>query len=397
MEVTFELRSGETWRDPFAMYAGLRDHDPVHHVPESRPGAGDDHFVLSRFDDVFRAARDTATFSSAQGLTPTYDDMALAGLDAVAPMVMLDPPRHTDLRRLVARGFTPRRVREIEDEVRALVVERVERVRAVGAADVATELFDPIPSYVVGLYLGVPAEDRARFDRWTAAIVAASAGGDVLAAPDAVGELFGYFTTLAERRRRDPGPDAFSALAEAGVDTGPMLGFAFTMVTGGNDTSSGLLGVAAELLTAHLDQRAELIADPSLLADAVEELLRLASPVQGLARTATADVRVHDTTIPAGRKVLLLYGSANRDPREYGPDSEQLDVRRAPARILSFGSGAHHCLGAAAARLIGRVTLEELLARCPDFTVDAAAGTFAPGSFVRRYDSLPFDATGAAS
>ncbi len=397
MAVAYVPRSGETWRDPFGMYADLRDHDPVHHVPETSPGAADDFFVLSRFEDVFRAARDTATFSSAHGLTPTYGDMELAGLGDVAPMVMLDPPAHTDVRRLVARGFTPRRVQEIEDEVRAVVVTRVERLREMGRADVTAELFGPLPSYVVGLYLGVPPEDRERFDRWTDAIVAASAAGDVLRAPDAVGELVAYFSELADRRRQQPGPDAFSCLAESGADLVTLLGFAFTMVTGGNDTSSGLLGVAAELLTAHPDQRAELVTDPGLVPQAVEELLRLSSPVQGLARTATVDVELHGTTIPAGRKVLLLYGSGNRDPREHGPDSEVLDVHRTPTRLLTFGSGAHHCLGAAAARLMGRVALEELLARCPDFTVDAEAGTFAPGSFVRRYASLPFDATGLAT
>ncbi len=170
----------------------------------------------------------------------------------------------------------------------------------------------------------------------------------------------------------------------------PVLGFAFTMVTGGNDTTTGMLGVAAELLTRHPDARAGLIADPQLLDGAVEELLRLAAPVQGLARTTTRDVERHGRTIPAGRKVLLLYGSANRDPREFGPTAEELDVTREIRAMLTFGYGAHHCLGAAAARLMARVALEELLTRCPRFAADHEAGTFGPGHFVRRYESLPF-------
>jgi cytochrome P450 len=172
-----------------------------------------------------------------------------------------------------------------------------------------------------------------------------------------------------------------------------ILGFAFTMVAGGNDTTTGLLGGAADLLTSEPAQRRMLRDDPTRIPDAVDELLRLTSPVQGLARTVTTDVTIRGTTIPAGRKVMLLYGSANRDPREFGADAEHLDVRRAPRQILTFSFGAHFCLGAAAARLQGRIVLEELLARCPEFAVDAERGVFAPGSFVRRYDALPFRAT----
>ncbi len=232
--------------------------------------------------------------------------------------------------------------------------------------------------------------------------MAATAAGDAMGAPEAVMELFGYFSSLIDHRRSsgDLGEDTISALISAGasrVDTLGMLGFAFTMVTGGNDTTTGLLGGAAELLTAHPDQRAALLADPSLIATALEELLRLTSPVQGLARTATSDVTLHGRTIPQGRKVLLLFASANRDERRFGADAGSLDVRRDPKPILTFGYGAHHCLGAAVARLQARVALEELLARCPRFAVDAAAGQFAPGHFVRRYLHLPFSPDGLAA
>ena len=390
MLVGFAPCSGEGWRDPYGMYRELRDHDPVHHVD-----AGD-YWVLSRHADVFTAVRDPDSFSSADGLTFAYDERAQAGLDEVAPMVFLDPPEHTAFRRLVAAGFTPRRVEAVEPAVRAFVRERVERLVADGEGDVVARLLKPLPSFVVAHYLGVPEADRARFDGWTQGIVAANALGDPLLASDTVAELFGYFAELIERRRTEPGDDVVSDLVqvgdEAGVSSLQVLGFAFTMVTGGNDTTTGLLSVGLELLAADPDQRALLAADPDRIPDAVEELLRLSSPVQGLARTATRDVEVGGRTIPAGRKVLLLYASANRDERQFGPDAEVLDVRRQPRQILSFGYGPHHCLGAAAARLMGRVALEELLARCPRFTVDADAGRFAPGHFVRRYESLPFTA-----
>lgn len=381
--------SGESWRDPFPMYDALREQDPVHHVADG------DYWVLSRFADVLAAARDATTFSSAQGLTFSYGDMEQAGLTEIKPMVMLDPPEHTEFRRLVRRGFTPRAVAAIEPEVRAFVAERIERLRELGSADIVAELFKPLPSMVVAHYLGVPAADRHHFDAWTEAIVAANARGNALHAADAVGELFGYFSDLIERRRTDPGDDVVSDLVAA-AETDPtisalrILGFAFTMVAGGNDTTTGLLGGAAELLTAQRDQRQELLGDPELIPAAIDELLRLTSPVQGLARTTTTDVVLHGRTIPAGRKVMLLYAAGNRDPREYGPDAEELVVTRRPRQILSFSSGTHHCLGAAVARLQGRVALEELLGRCPNFTVDASMGAFAPGSFVRRYESLPF-------
>lgn len=393
-EAVFEPRSAESWRDPWPMYRALRDHDPVHHVPDN--GSGQDYWALSRFAHVFDAAVDACTFSSAQGLTMTYGEMEKMGIEA--PIVMMDPPKHTSLRKLAIKRFTPQAVRALEPLVRAFVVERVEKLRELGEGDVVAELLKPLPSLVVAHFLGVPREDRAHFDRWTHAIVAANALGEITQAQDAVGEMFVYFAGLIEKRKAEPRDDMLSALVHGRLNTGeevPMvqiLGMGFTMVTGGNDTTTGLLGGALELLTAHPDQRARLIADPELCVNAVEEFLRLTSPVQGLARTTTRDVEIEGQTIPAGRKVMLLYGSANRDEREFGDDAGQCDVTRAIRRHLTFSYGPHHCIGAAAARLQARITIEELLARCPDFAVDAAAGRYAPGHFVRRFESLPFTA-----
>ncbi|MFE3289564.1 cytochrome P450 [Rhodococcus sp. NPDC059234] len=398
-------RSGETWRDPWGMYADLRDHDPVHHVvPAGDPAA--DYWVLTRHADVFAAARDHETFSSADGLTTTYGELEKIGLADNPPLVMLDPPKHTDFRKLVARGFTPRQVEAVEPAVREFVVERIEGLRSAGGGDIVTELFKPLPSMVVAHYLGVPEEDRGQFDGWTEAIVAANANGDPLEAANAVGELMGYFGGLIERRRAeaasgDAGDDTISHLVAAGIGADgdisgilSILGFAFTMVTGGNDTTTGMLGGSSALLTERPDQRALLLEDPARIPDAVDELLRLTSPVQGLARTTTRDVAIEGVTVPAGRKVLLAYGSANRDPRAYGPNSEELDVLRAPRQIMTFSHGSHHCLGAAAARMQARVALEELLARCPDFTVDVDGIEYAGGNYVRRPTHVPFSVTG---
>jgi hypothetical protein len=379
------------------MYAALRDRDPVHHVETSGPGR--DYWVLSRFRHVFDAAVDAATFSSADGLTFSYGEKERIGIEA--PIVMMDPPQHDALRRLVIAPFTHQRVQVLEGMIREFVVERIERLREMGAGDIVAELLKPLPSLVVAHFLGVPREDRALFDRWTNAIVAANASGNVLGAAEAVAEMAGYFGTLAERRRREPGDDMISTLVherlEGGADVSfaSILGVGFTMVTGGNDTTTGLLSGALELLTHHPEQRALLLDDlGGHIRGAVEEFLRLTTPVQGLARTTTRAVQIEGKTIPQGRKVLLLYASANRDEREFGPDAAQCDVTRKSGRHVAFSPGPHHCIGAAAARLQARIAITELLSRCPRFTVDAAAGRYAPGPFVRRYESLPFQADG---
>ena len=387
--VGFELCSGEAWRDPFPMYRSLRDHDPVHRVAGS--GSREGFWVLTRFADVFDAARDTATFSSARGLT--VEEGTGMDMGEATPLVFLDPPDHTTFRRLVGPGFTPRQVADIESDVRAFVVDRLERIDEDGGGDIVAELFKPLPSFVVAHYLGVPAEDRFHFDQWTEQIVAAAAKGRTGDPTSGIVDLLAYFTDLVERRRVEPRGDMVSQLVAMGEDTVSImwiLGFAFTMVTGGNDTTTGLLGGSAVLLHQRPDQRRRLADDPSMIPSAVEELLRLTSPVQNLARTTTQDVDLHGTTIPKGSKVLLSYGAANRDEREFGTDADSLDVGRNPTRILSFSYGAHHCLGAAAARLQGRVVLEELLARFPDFVVDLDDMEFATGNYVRRPLNLCF-------
>ncbi len=393
--VLYDPLDPATVRNPYPTYARLRDEEPVHRM------AGRDVWVLSRFEDVFAAVSDGATFSSAQGLTFEDDEIATLGL---APtMVMMDRPQHTAFRRLVNRGFTPRRVATIEPMVRAFTRECVARLAEAGEADLVAELADPLPSLVVAHYLGVPEADRHQFRGWSSAIVQANAAGDpVHGAVAAVGALYAYFTDLVEERRRRPelapaGGDMLADLLDAEVGGEPLdipeiLGFCFVMIAGGNDTASGLLSGSAALLTARRDERRRLLDDLSLIPVAVEELLRMTSPVQGLSRTVTRDVRIGGTEVPAGHKVHLLYGAANRDPREFGPTAGDLDVTRRIARMLTFGGGPHHCLGAAAARLQGRVVLEELLARLPHFAVDADAGRYARGAFTRRFDTLPFTA-----
>jgi cytochrome P450 family 130 len=403
----FHLATAKTWADPWPMYRALRDRDPVHHaVPANRPN--DDYYVLTRHADIWAAARDHETFSSAKGLTVNYGDLEMIGLQDNPPMVMQDPPVHTEFRKLVARGFTPRQVEAVEPKVREFVVERLERLLANGGGDIVAELFKPLPSMVVAHYLGVPEEDRGQFDGWTEAIVAANtAEGGIASALESVGEAVGsmmaYFTELIERRRTEPEDDTISHLVSAGIGSKggagdiagvlSVLAFTFTMVTGGNDTTTGMLGGSVQLLHQRPDQRRLLVEQPDLITGAVDEFLRLTTPAQALARTVTRDVTIGDTTVPDGRRVLLVYGSGNRDERQFGSEAGELDVQRRPRNILTFSHGAHHCLGAAAARMQSRVALTELLSRCPDFEVDEDNIVWAGGSYVRRPLSIPFRVT----
>ncbi|MFT4202035.1 cytochrome P450 [Gordonia sp. (in: high G+C Gram-positive bacteria)] len=401
----FRLCSGDTWRDPYPMYDALRTHDPVHRVATEPAGADPgEYWVLTRHADVWAAAADATTFSSAQGLTVTYGELEAIGMADHPPMVMQDPPAHTEFRKLVARGFTPKQVVDVEPRVRAFVTDRLDEIADGGTVDIVGRLLKPLPSMVVAHYLGVPEEDWSRFDGWTQAIVGANAAGGMAAAATGAGnataEMLGYFAELIDFRRRNPGDDTVSALVEAGRADDPdgllsILAFTFTMVAGGNDTTTGSLGGSLQLLAANPDQRRLLVEDPGLIAPAVEEFLRLTSPAQGLARTTTRDVDYPDTprgpvTIPVGRKVLLCYGAANRDPEWFGDDAAELDVTRNPRTILTFSHGNHHCLGAAAARMQARVALTEILARFPDFDVDDSGIRWAPGNYVRRPECIPF-------
>jgi cytochrome P450 len=380
-------------RDPYPAYRQLRDHDPVHHH-DSPP-----FWALSRFDDIWDAVRDEASFSSAQGLTFHPDEIGTLGL---APtIVMLDPPRHTKLRALIGKGFTPRRTAELEPFIRSFVRERIDVMRrtvADGAAvDLHRDFSSPIPTFVLAHLLGVPESDRARFDPWVAAVTGFQDNGfqlSALTAPEAVGEMFGYFSDVITARRADPGDDLISALCHATVEGESLtdwdiLGFCFVIVAGGNDTTGNLISHGVMLLDAFPAQRELLLADPSLIGNALGEFLRLESSVQGLARTTTRPVRIHDAEIPAGEKVLMLYGSANRDEREFGPNADQLDVRRSIPRQLGFATGVHFCIGSHLARLQARVAFEELFAVAPYIGVDVDRGVRLRSAFTRGWISLP--------
>jgi cytochrome P450 family 130 len=383
-------RSGESWRDPYSMYSDLRNNSPAYFVEEGS------YWFLSRFEDVFNAARNPNIFSSRHGLTIDADSNYLEMGDA-APIVFLDPPEHTQFRRLISKGFTPRKASDMTQDIHSFVNSAINKIKELNNCDIISELFKPLPSFVVSKYLGVPASDRAIFDTWTEKIVAGATQNEDNEGLSAIYELTDYFTEMIEWRKKNPGDDLISELLEMGeekVSIMWILGLAFTMVTGGNDTTTGLLGGSAVLLTENPEQRKLLLENLQLLPDAIEEFLRMTSPVQGLSRVLLEDFKLHGEKIPSGSRVLLGYGSGNRDEREFGKDSEKLNIQRKIRRILSFGSGAHFCLGASVARLQSSIALKEILKNFPDFYADESSSTYATGNYVRRHTYLAFHTTG---
>ncbi len=394
LPVKYDPLDDDFLTDPYATYRALRDHDPVH-LHGNPP-----FYALSRFEDVWEAVRRPEVYSSAQGLTFYPDEIEALGL---APtMVMLDPPRQTQLRRLISHGFTPRRVAALEDDLRRFVRERITSMEAKAAegmpVDLHRDFSAPIPTYALANLLGVPETDRHRFDPWVKALTTLQDSGfdkaSLLEAPEAVAEMFEYFGEVVAARRSEPEDDLVSALVAAEVDgehltDWDILGFCFVMVAGGNDTTANLISHGVMLLDGDHPQRELLCSDRSLVPDAVVEFLRLEGSVQGLARTTTAPVVVHGVEVPEGSKVLLMYASANRDEREFGPTADRLDVRRPIARHLGFASGPHFCIGNHLAKLQARVAFEELLSRQPGIGVDISTGERARAPFTRGWVSLP--------
>ena len=390
-DLLYDPEDRQTQLNPYPIYRRLRDECPVYRQERLRCWA------LSRFADVYAALNDHAAFCSRQGLT--WDPAAAEQAGVLPMLVTTDPPEHTKLRRLINRGLTPARVADLEPPVRAGIVERIEALRTAGGGDLVTDVAVPVPTMIVGRFLGVPESDRGRFRQWAGAVVSGTSGAAFHEAHHrAVRELYAYFHALIERRRGETADDLLGTLIAAEVDgvrltTAEILGFCFNIVVGGIETTTNLIANGMALLTAQPELARQLAAEPQRIPRAIEEMLRLETPVVGLCRTTTRAVTLHDVTIPAGEKVLLLFGSANRDEREFdAPD--RVDLERANDRHLAFGHGAHYCIGAALARLMGRVAFEELTSRLADARVDVARGRRLQAAVSRGWESLPVSLRG---
>lgn len=378
--------------DPYPMYGLLRGRCPVYRAEQSNT------WVLSRYADVESALLDPGTYSSASGVVPTPDGMQIT--EQLMPMMlMMDPPRHGELRSLVSKAFTARRVAGMADTVQAVTDELLGSLEDEPGCDFVKEFAGPLPAMVIADLLGVPRADRDQFRAWSTTLVQANPLQDLsgleLAGPAvaAAASLYDYFSAFLDDRRSTPRDDLISALVQAEVNgerltNEELLGFCLLLLVAGHETTSNLLGNSAVVLAEHPRARRRMADNPTLIAPAIEELLRYDSPVQGLSRTLAHDVTLHGQTMREGENVLLLFGSANRDERAF-PSAGRFDIDRKPDHQVAFGRGIHFCLGAALARMEARTALESVLRRWPDWEVDHAAATRLYSGPIRGYGSLP--------
>ncbi len=375
--------------NPYPVYARMRAEAPLYHNPELG------FWALSRHADVMAGFKDNARLSSANGVSL---DPAAYGPHAhyVMSFLAMDDPRHMRLRQLVSRGFTPRRIAELEPRIHELTVRHLEPALATGEFDWIAEVAGRLPMDVISELMGVPESDRAELRRLADLVVHREDG--VLDVPQASIEasltLMSYYKNMIAARRSSRTEDLTSALLDAEIDGDKLsdqevLAFLFLMVVAGNETTTKLLGNALYWGGRHPDQVATVFADPDLVPDWVEETLRYDTSSQILARTAAVDVEYHGITIPAGDKVLLVAGSANRD-EEVFEDADQFHIGRDIGnRLASFGAGVHFCLGAHLARLEANVALAEFAKRVRGYHVDETGAERVHSSNVRGFAALP--------
>jgi cytochrome P450 len=378
--------------DPFPTYRRMQEEAPLHHNPELG------FWALTRFDDVLQGLGDHVALSSAQG---TLLEQIGTGEPPPDMMIFTDPPRHDALRKLVSRAFTPRRVAELEVDIRAMCADWLDPVADAGGGEIVADLAGKLPMAVIARLLGAPAEDDARLKALSDRLLHREEGS--VAKPEdgsaAGAELFVYFSELIADRRDHPADDMITDLIAAELpgpdgetqrlDEMELVMFCLLLGVAGNETTSKLIATGTVVLADFPDERSRLAQEPGLWTSAVEELLRFDPPSHYQGRVATRDLAWHGATVPAGSTVLLINGAANHDPREF-PDPHLFVADRPIERHLALGHGIHYCLGAALARLETRVALEELVRRFPTYEVDKGGIERFHSSNVRGLSKVPF-------
>jgi cytochrome P450 len=381
----------ELQEDPFPVYRWLRDDAPVYYNKDH------DFWALSRFDDVLAAMGDYETFSSAQGvqLETASEDMGLVG----EQLLSMDPPRHRRMRDLVSRAFTPRRISELEPQVRDLCRDLLEPMMSCGGGDLVGDFAARLPMTVISLLVGIPPEDRDDVRHLTDRLLHRDPG--VIAVPpdaEKAGiELYRLMAGLVASRRAEPAGDMITALLAAEIsDEGgihrladhEVVMFLMLLAIAGYETTTKLIAGLGVALERFPEERAVLVEDLGLVPGAVEEALRWDGPSHYFLRVTTGQVELHDQVILPGERVLLVAGAANRDDRQFD-DPDAFRVRRQVGRHAGFGHGIHHCLGAALARLETRVALQSLLTAAPRFEVDLDHLQRRWSTNFRGYSSVP--------
>jgi cytochrome P450 len=374
--------------DPYPVYRRLREEAPLYYNESL------DFFALSRHEDVQTSLVDRGTFISGRGAI-----LELIKADIEMPpgvVIFEDPPTHTIHRSLLSRMFTPKKVAGLEQKIRELCAECLDPVVDTERFDIIAELGAVMPMRVIGMLLGIPEADQ-RFIRDQSDASLRTEAGKPMEVSDgfASGDQFGEYI---DWRTDHPSDDIMTELlnVEFEDETGArrrlrrdeLLTYVAVVAGAGNETTNRLIGWTTKILAEHPEQRRRLVDDRSLLQNTIEEILRYEPAAPHVGRYVARDVEVQGQTVPAGSAMLLLVGSANRDDRVF-PDGDTFDIGRNPAGHLTFGYGSHFCLGAALARIEGRVALDEMLNRFPEWDVDLDAARLAPTSTVRGWESLP--------
>ena len=386
---------------PFDAFRELRHRSPVAWHPY-KDGTG--FLALTGYDEIMTVSRDSATWSSQSAgvffdVPSPQDEFQLALM-----MLTMDPPRHTKLRSLVSKGFTPRRVARLNEHVADMARQIVDDVAERGECDFVNDVAGALPSYVIAELLGIPLTDGRRLYELTE-IMNSGAVGDAVQTHviDAQMQMFSYGTELAARKRSNPGDDIATALLNAEVDGERLTDLEFNMfflllINAGGDTTRNLVASGILALMDHPDERERLIADPSLLPTAIEELLRYTTPVTVFVRTATKDTELRGFPVGAGDRAAMFYPSANRDENHFD-DPDRLKLSRAPNPHLAFGGGGtHFCLGANLARVEATAIIPEVLARMKDLEL-AGPVERVRSNLMNGIHSMPvkFTATSAVS
>jgi cytochrome P450 len=376
-------------KDPYPVYKQLRDEAPCY--PLSKYGA----WALSRFQDIWDASSDAETYSAAKGTTPAQ---LLTKDQPVTPMLnVLDPPLHTKLRSVIRQCFLPKHLRSLEPVARKLFEDLVEQVLPKGGCDVVADLGSQLSVRIACMAIGLPVSDAMYLNRLVVGFFHHDPDSQGVAAEGlaCLQELSDYcLQRIRESRRKGTsGAEPLHQLANFEFEgrrfsDEEAASHVTMLVIGGSETFPKTLANGVLRLWQHKDQRRALAADPSLIPGAYDEIVRFDMPTQFLGRTLKKDVILHGQRMREGEAVIFLYASANHDEREFAnPDA--FDIHRRPARILSFGAGTHQCLGTHVARLEGRLTLETILARMPEYEVDLEKAVRLRTEFVQGYSSLP--------
>lgn len=377
--------------NPYPMFKRFRDEAPLYYNDEH------DFYAVSRFEDVNRALVDHGSFSSARGAVL---EIIKAGIEIPSgTLIFEDPPIHDIHRNLLSRAFTPRKINALEPKVREFTARCLDPLVGGDRFDFVTDLGAVMPLRVVSALFGIPEDYQNRVLADGDKYVRTERGAQMTDNPDGPltdGTLFAEFV---DWRIDHPADDLTTELLnaeftdEAGVTRKlrreELLMFMNVVAVAGSETTTRLIGWAGKLLSEHPEQRRRLVADRSLVPGAIEEILRVEPPALQAARYVTRDVEFGGATVPQDSAILLLIGAANRDERRFGQNAEEFDVSRSPRQHLTFGVGAHYCLGNALARIEGRIALDEIMNRFPDWDVDLDSAVFSSSSVVRGWDSMP--------